>query len=84
MGKFSSKPNIQPLPTLSKNTKDTPDTTEEDKSADRLRLAEKRRRGRRSSILSHIGEEDIQASAFGRPAAAASNAINPPKNLFGS
>ena len=60
------------------------DTTEEDKAADRLRLAEKRRRGRRASILSNIGEEDIQSATFGRPAAAASNALRPPKNLFGS
>ncbi len=78
MGKFSSKPNIQPLPTLDK------DTTEEDNAANRLRLAEKRRRGRRSSILSHVGEEDIQAATFGRPAAGSTSAIRTPKNLFGS
>ncbi len=78
MGKFSSKPNI-PAPVISAK-----DTTEEDNAAARLRSAEKRRRGRRSSILSNVGDEDIQASAFGRPAASSGNAIRPPKNLFGS
>lgn len=71
MSKFSSKPNIAPLPALEK------DTTEEDKAADRLRLSEKRRRGRRASILSKIGEEEIGAATFGRPAGRSS------KKLFG-
>ncbi len=78
MGKFSSKPNI-PAPVISAK-----DTTEEDNAANRLRSAEKRRRGRRASILSNIGEEDISSGSFGRPAAASGNATRPPKNLFGS
>ncbi len=91
MGKFgrSSK---TPAPVAAPVSVDpkaaTEDTIEEDKAADRLRLAEKRRRGRRSSILSNIGEEDIQASTFGRPSAASStatsDAIQAPKNFFGS
>ena len=70
MGKFSpSKPNI-PAPVVAAPIER--DTTEEDKASDRLRLAEKRRRGRRASILSNVGAEDIQSASFGRPAGVAS------------
>ncbi len=80
MGKFS--PSIStPAPIV---TTPEVDTTEEDQAAERLRLAEKKRRGRRASILSDIGREDIQSAAFGRPSATASNTIQPPQNLFGS
>ncbi len=43
---------------------------EEDDSARRLRLSEKRRRGRRASILSNISEEEAQLANVSRPGAA--------------
>ena len=73
MGKFSSKPKPQPAIVLPPAAP-TRDFTEErrveeaDKAANRLRLAEKRKRGRRSSILSNISSEEAQLANVERPA----------------
>ena len=69
MGKFSPKaPKVSAataaVPTVALTEKDT---TEEDKAADRLRLAEKKRKGRRASILSNIDLEEIQSASISRP-----------------
>jgi len=74
MGKFSSKPNIPAAPAIDLSEKDT---TEEDNAANRLRIAEKRRKGRRASILSNISKDDIRSTSLGRPSAGSNT-------LFGS
>lgn len=63
MGKFFSSPKVPKAPAL----RDEKDTTEEDKAAERLRLAEKRRRGRRASILGKIGKEEALSTTVERP-----------------
>ena len=83
MGKFSSKPRLPPPVVLSAPTptveasKERGDTGA-DEAAKRLRLAEKRKRGRRSSILSNISSEEAQLATVERPAGRAASV------LFGS
>ena len=73
MGKFSSKPKSQPaivLPPAAPSaaaSKERSDTAA-DEAARRLRLSEKRKRGRRSSILSNISDEEAQSATVNRPA----------------
>lgn len=46
-----------------------------DEAANRLRLAEKRKRGRRSSILSDISNEEAQSTTVNRPAGRAASIL---------
>ncbi len=73
MGKFSSKGSSAPAPVLSTSTSTSAEEVVEslDDAARRRRLAEKRRRGRRASILSNIGEKEIQSTNINRPGAGA-------------
>ncbi len=48
---------------------------EADKAAKRQRLSEKRRRGRRASILSNISDEESQLAAVKRPAGRAAKVL---------
>ena len=66
MGKFSpSSPKIAAPQVLTKTEK----VKEEDISAKLLRASEKRRRGRRASILSNVSEEDARFASVNRPGA---------------
>jgi len=83
MGKFSSRPSpVEPIALAP--AAPTADVAEErrkeesDKAGSRLRLAEKRRRGRRASILSDISNEEAQLATTKRPAGRAASV------LFGS
>ncbi len=80
MGKFSSKPRPQP-PIVLPPAAPTRDFTaerraeESDKAAGRLRLSEKKRRGRRASVLGNISEEEAQLAAVERPAGRAAKVL---------
>lgn len=66
MGKFfPSSPKPQAPQVLSKTEK----VKEGDDAARRTRLSEKRRQGRRASILSNISEEEAQLTNVSRPGA---------------
>ncbi len=83
MGKFSSKPRSQPpivLPPAAPTAEASKarSDTGADEAANRLRLAEKRKRGRRSSILSNISSEEAQSATVERPGGRAASV------LFGS
>ncbi len=78
MGKFSSifgsKPKPQPaivLPPAAPSAAASSErsNTEADAAASRLRIAEKRKRGRRASILSDVGEEEAKLATVSRPQA---------------
>ena len=77
MGKFSSKPKLPPrvvLPTPSIQSDASKDATAGE-AARRLRLSEKRKRGRRASILSNISEEEADLTTVGRPRAGRQAAV---------
>ena len=83
MGKFSSKSRSQPpivLPPAAPTAEASKarSDTGADEAAKRLRLAEKRKRGRRSSILSNISSEEAQSATVERPGGRAASV------LFGS
>ena len=65
MGKFFPKPPRVAAAPVTKSEEEV--NVEEDKAADRLRSAEKRRRGRRGSILSKTSEEEALAANVERP-----------------
>ena len=71
VGVFSPKiPKLLPPPSPSAApTRDTAKEKAADDAARRLRLSEKRRRGRRASILSNIDEEEAQLANISRPGA---------------
>lgn len=68
MGKFfpSSRASTPQAPKVLAKTEKV---KEEDDSARRTRLAEKRRQGRRASVLSNISEEEAQLTNVSRPGA---------------
>ncbi len=74
MGKFSSKPklpprvDLTPAPAVDAAASQERSNTEADEAARRLRLSEKRKRGRRSSILSNISEGEADLATIERPA----------------
>ena len=69
MGKFfPSSPRPQTLPAPTVLTK-TEKVKEGDDAARRIRLSEKRRQGRRASILTNISDEETQLSNISRPGA---------------
>ncbi len=82
MGKFSSKPKLPPrvdlTPAVDPAASEERSSLAADEAAKRLRLSEKRKRGRRSSILSNISEEEANLATIGRPTGRRSAA------LFGS
>ena len=74
-GSKSQAPISVPAPAV-KSKKDI--VKEEDKAANRLRVAEERKRGRRAAILSNISSEEAESATVRRPAGRAANV------LFGS
>jgi hypothetical protein len=58
---------ITPITANAENVVNTP--TSADKAAERVRLAAKKRRGRRASILANISEEEAQLTNISRPGA---------------
>lgn len=72
MGKFFPSPSrssAPPAPSAPQVLTKTEKVEEEDDSARRTRLSEKRKRGRRASILSNISEEEAQLANVSRPGA---------------
>ena len=69
MGKFFPSPSTPPTPQAPKVLSKTAKVKEGDDSARRTRLAEKRRQGRRASVLSNISEEEAQLTNVSRPGA---------------
>ena len=76
MGKFAPKPKI-PKPAITPDFAEQRRIEESDKAAGRLRSSEKRRRGRRASVLSNTSKEEALAASVERPAGRAA------KILFG-
>ncbi len=64
MGKFSGGSSTPQAPKLITKTEKV---GEEDNSAKLARAAEKRRKGRRASILSNISGEDLESTSISRP-----------------
>ena len=62
-------PIISPIATPTKEAAKEEVDKEADKAADRLRISEKKKRGRRASILSNISEEEAKLATVERPAA---------------
>ncbi len=72
MGKFSSKPKLPPrvelAPAVDAAASKRSSDAGADEAARRLRLSEKRKRGRRASILTNISAEEADSATIGRPA----------------
>ena len=68
MGKFFPSPSPS-APQAPKVLTKTAKVKEGDDAARRTRLSEKRRQGRRASILSNISEEEAQLTNVSRPGA---------------
>ncbi|KKL15389.1 hypothetical protein LCGC14_2506080 [marine sediment metagenome] len=69
MGKFFPSPSRTQAPAAPQVLSKTAKVKEGDDSARRTRLAEKRRQGRRASVLSNISEEEAQLTNVSRPGA---------------
>lgn len=70
-----AKPIILPTPEPTKDFTKERKEEEATAAANRLRVSERRKRGRRASILSNISEEEAQSATVSRPAGRASKVL---------